>query len=360
MSASSRHDASTAAVSEIVAGVSAGFISTIVCHPLDLIKTRLQVHRHDTGRAWGGSVAVARSILDEARATGRHPVKAFYRGISPNIIGNTASWGLYFLWYDQIKFRVAEYRGKQGQDLSSIDYLLSSGAAGVASAALTNPLWVVKTRMLTSGYQGPGAYRGVAQGLFDLAKKEGVRGYFRGFLPSLFGVLQAAIQFMTYEKLKIWRRSNRLESSISDDHRQQLQSGSKQQGVLTTKIEHKNAAYNGSSNREAIGHRRNHDISGARQVAHQPPALSNSDYMALSALSKVFAGALTYPYQVIRSRLQTHDAATVYSSARNAVFQTWQSQGIAGFYRGLGPNLIRVLPATCITFVVYENVRRIV
>ncbi|KAF3273204.1 hypothetical protein TWF970_009242 [Orbilia oligospora] len=136
-----------------------------------------------------------------------------------------------FRRYDQIKFRVAEYRGKQGQDLSSIDYLLSSGAAGVASAALTNPLWVVKTRMLTSGYRGPGAYRGVAQGLLDLAKKEGIRGYFRGFLPSLFGVLQAAIQFMTYEKLKIWRRSSRLESSISDGDRQQLQSGSRQQGM---------------------------------------------------------------------------------------------------------------------------------
>ncbi|KAK6511535.1 hypothetical protein TWF481_000447 [Arthrobotrys musiformis] len=350
----SRHEGSTAAVSEIVAGVSAGFISTIVCHPLDLIKTRLQVHRHDTGQAWGGSVTVARQLLEEARATGRHPIKAFYRGISPNIIGNTASWGLYFLWYDQIKFRVAEYRGKQGQDLSSIDYLLSSGAAGVASAALTNPLWVVKTRMLTSGHRGPGAYRGLSQGLLDLAKKEGIRGYFRGFLPSLFGVLQAAIQFMTYEKLKIWRRSSRLESSIPDGHRQQQLSGSKQQ-------EHKDAAYNGSSNREAIGHERSRDISGARQMSHQStPALSNSDYMALSALSKVFAGALTYPYQVIRSRLQTHDAATVYSSARNAVFQTWKSQGIAGFYRGLGPNLVRVLPATCITFVVYENVRRIV
>ncbi|KAK6354134.1 hypothetical protein TWF730_008552 [Orbilia blumenaviensis] len=227
----SRHESSTAAVSEVVAGVSAGFISTLVCHPLDLIKTRLQVLRHDAPQAWGGSVTVAREILNEARATGRHPVKAFYRGISPNIIGNTSSWGLYFLWYDQIKHQVAEYRGKQGQDLSSLDYLLSSGAAGVASAALTNSLWVVKTRMLTSGYRGPGAYRGVTQGLIDLAKKEGIRGYFRGFLPSLFGVLQAAIQFMTYEKLKIWRRSNRLESSISDDRRQQLLSSSKQLGM---------------------------------------------------------------------------------------------------------------------------------
>ena len=32
-----------------------------------------------------------------------------------------------------------------------------------------------------------------------------------------------------------------------------------------------------------------------------------------------------------------------------------QQDGIRGFYRGLGTNLVRVLPGTCVTFVVYEN-----
>ncbi|KAK6541782.1 hypothetical protein TWF694_007566 [Orbilia ellipsospora] len=331
----SENDGTTAAASEIVAGVSAGFIATIVCHPLDIIKTRLQVHRPDTVKTWGGSLAVARELFDEARASGTRPLRAIYRGISPNVVGNTASWGLYFLWYDQFKKRAAKYRGTRGQDLTSLDYLLTSGAAGVASAALTNPLWVVKTRMLTSGSRTPGAYRDLTDGLYRIATEEGFRGLFRGFLPSLFGVLQAAIQFMAYENLKIWRASSRMQS-LDSQHRESP------------------AAVAGRPSRDTIGHER------YRQPAlSQLPALSNSDYMVLSASSKVFAGALTYPYQVIRSRLQTHDAATVYSSARNAVFQTWQSQGLAGFYRGLGPNLVRVLPATCITFVVYENVRRI-
>ncbi|EPS41867.1 hypothetical protein H072_4191 [Dactylellina haptotyla CBS 200.50] len=231
------------------------------------------------------------------------------------------------LGYDQIKKRVAEYRGYQGEELSSLDYLLSSGAAGVASAALTNPVWVVKTRMLTSGSRTPGAYRGLAEGLSRITTEEGARGLFRGFAPSLFGVLQAAIQFMAYEKLKIWRHSNRQESSvISQNRQQQSQSSSKPQDAA---IPTANLAHNGNSSKEMLGYER------YRQATPpQSPALSNIDYMALSALSKVFAGALTYPYQVIRSRLQTHDAAVVYSSARNAVFQTWRSQGISGFYQG--------------------------
>ena len=31
-------------------------------------------------------------------------------------------------------------------------------------------------------------------------------------------------------------------------------------------------------------------------------------------------------------------------------------EGIKGFYKGLSPNLLRVVPATMITFVVYENI----
>lgn len=35
-----------------------------------------------------------------------------------------------------------------------------------------------------------------------------------------------------------------------------------------------------------------------------------------------------------------------------------RNEGAAGFYKGIIPNLIRVTPACCITFVVYENVSR--
>jgi solute carrier family 25 folate transporter 32 len=33
----------------------------------------------------------------------------------------------------------------------------------------------------------------------------------------------------------------------------------------------------------------------------------------------------------------------------------FQAEGYVGFYKGLAPNIIRVLPGTCITFLVYEN-----
>ena len=85
--------------------------------------------------------------------------------------------------------------------------------------------------------------------------------------------------------------------------------------------------------------------------------LSATDYLVLSGLAKVFAGSITYPYQVVRARLQMYDAESAYKGAADAVIQVWKQEGLAGFYKGLGPNLLRVLPSTWVTFVIYEKMR---
>lgn len=87
--------------------------------------------------------------------------------------------------------------------------------------------------------------------------------------------------------------------------------------------------------------------------------LGNIDFFVTSSLSKVFAGCVTYPYQVLRSRLQTYDAHLVYRGAGDAIAQIWAREGVAGFYKGLGPNLFRVLPSTWVTFLVYENTKAV-
>uniref|UniRef100_A0A8D2AIT1 Uncharacterized protein n=1 Tax=Sciurus vulgaris TaxID=55149 RepID=A0A8D2AIT1_SCIVU len=76
--------------------------------------------------------------------------------------------------------------------------------------------------------------------------------------------------------------------------------------------------------------------------------------ISVAALSKIFAVAATYPYQVVRARLQ--DQHMCYNGVTDVIAKTWRKEGIGGFYKGIAPNLIRVTPACCITFVVYENV----
>jgi solute carrier family 25 folate transporter 32 len=80
--------------------------------------------------------------------------------------------------------------------------------------------------------------------------------------------------------------------------------------------------------------------------------------LVISTTSKLIAQAAVYPYQVVRSRLQNHNADVRFGKGvRGVVRGLWREAGIRGFYRGLGVASFRMLPSTWVTFVVYENVR---
>ncbi len=60
-----------------------------------------------------------------------------------------------------------------------------------------------------------------------------------------------------------------------------------------------------------------------------------------------------------RSRLQQRfdlGRTRAYRSTWEVVRLTWQGEGLRGFYKGLGPALVRVMPQSAITLVAYENV----
>lgn len=128
---------------------------------------------------------------------------------------------------------------------------------GALTALMANPLWVVKTRMCTTTHNTPDAYKGLLDGLKRLYLEEGTRGLYRGIIPALFGVSHGAIQFMAYEEMKKKRNELRQASGIisSDEHNAQL---------------------------------------------------SQTEYLVMAATSKVAATVITYPYQVLKSRLQVN------------------------------------------------------
>jgi len=46
----------------------------------------------------------------------------------------------------------------------------------------------------------------------------------------------------------------------------------------------------------------------------------------------------------------------VYGHRQHALNLHCRSSGLLGLFKGLSPYLVRVMPATCVTFLVYENV----
>ncbi|KAF2356904.1 Mitochondrial substrate/solute carrier [Trinorchestia longiramus] len=298
----------------LLAGVSGGVASTLILHPLDLLKVRFAVP--DTGRiSSAGLSAAAAAAVQRPQYTGlghatsaiwrSEGVRGFYKGVTPNLWGAGAAWGLYFLFYNILK---SEYQSRQRRThLGPGTHMLAAAQAGVFTLLLTNPIWVVKTRLClqydnvsssSSSANNNLRYNGMMDAFNKTYKTEGIRGLYKGLVPGLFGVSHGALQFMAYEELKL--------------------------------------AYNVHFNR--------------------PPSskLTTGEYLTCAALSKLFAAVTTYPYQVMRSRMQDQHAH--YANLRACIAFTWRHHGVRGFYRGLVPNLLRVVPATAITFVVYEKI----
>lgn len=264
-------------------------------------------------------------------------MQSLYRGLTPNLVGNASSWAIFFYFKSTIEEQlvrlhgpptvispVGDGSGRQGtlsprDILTPADYFIASGISGTMITLLTNPIWVLKTRMLSSDRGTEGAYENMWQGARSLWATEGARGFYRGAVISMLGNSHGAVQFAVYEPMKkAWRRH-----------------------LATRERERESEVVNSRGLRIATEEK-----------------LSNTATLVISGAAKVVAGAVTYPYQVVRSRLQTYEAEERYGKGiMGVVGKAWKEDGWRGFYRGLGTNVFRVLPATWVTFLVYENAR---
>ncbi|KAI2470322.1 mitochondrial carrier [Annulohypoxylon bovei var. microspora] len=294
---------------ETIAGLSAGSIATLVVHPLDIVKTRMQIYQHTSA---GPQPPLTTLSLIRTLTQTPHPVASLYRGLTPNLLGNASSWASFFLfkaWTERALLSLKPVPADGPAALSPRDYFLASGCAGVVTQVLTNPLWVLKTRMLSSDRGAAGAYPNLRSGAARLFRDEGWRGFYRGLGISLFGVAHGAVQFAVYDPLKRLYFARR---GSSPDPR----------------------------------------------YPREQQRISNEATLVLSSVAKLVAGAVTYPYQVIRSRLQNYDADARFGRGiQGVVGRTWKGEGWRGFYRGIIPGVVRVLPATWVTFLVYENMK---
>lgn len=71
---------------------------------------------------------------------------------------------------------------------------------------------------------------------------------------------------------------------------------------------------------------------------------------------------MTYPHEVIRSRLQDQgqvkNPEIHYKGVVDCVKKVFQKDGFPGFYRGCATNLLRTTPSAVITFTSYEMINR--
>mmetsp|Transcript_7925 Transcript_7925/g.20666 ORF Transcript_7925/g.20666 Transcript_7925/m.20666 type:complete len:274 (+) Transcript_7925:69-890(+) len=179
-----------------MAGAIAGAGSTAITHPLDLIKTRFQVLQQ-----YGGGLK-KRKLLDAFRSIARSEgVRSLYKGLTPNLLGSSVAWGLYFNFYNLHKTGIEKYFMKP---LSPSDHIVAASCAGAITAVFTNPVWLLKTRMQLQVEKDVGArkYRNILHAVWKISVEEGPLTFFRGLGPALYLVPHGAFQFVAYEYLR--------------------------------------------------------------------------------------------------------------------------------------------------------------
>ncbi|KAL6604477.1 hypothetical protein ACP70R_042904 [Stipagrostis hirtigluma subsp. patula] len=82
--------------------------------------------------------------------------------------------------------------------------------------------------------------------------------------------------------------------------------------------------------------------------------------LGCGTVSGALGATCVYPLQVIRTRLQAQAANSeaAYRGMTDVFWRTLQHEGISGFYKGLVPNLLKVVPAASITYLVYETMKK--
>ncbi|KAF8643327.1 hypothetical protein HU200_066905 [Digitaria exilis] len=284
----------------------AGVISATVLCPLDVIKTRLQVYGLPSNLSSGATPPGKVIISGFQQILKNEGLPGLYRGLSPTILALFPTWAVTFSVYNHVKGLLQSKDGNNCEPSVQANVLAAS-CAGIATATATNPLWVVKTRLQTQGMR-PGVvpYQSILSALQRIAKEEGIRGLYSGLLPSLVGVAHVAIQLPVYEKVKLYfaKRDNTTVDNL-----------------------------------------------GPTEVA------------MCSSGSKIAASIITYPHEVIRSKLQEQVrdrlGAVRYSGVTDCIKQVYKKEGFPGFYRGCATNLLRTTPNAVITFTSYEMINRL-
>ncbi|KAJ3910254.1 mitochondrial carrier domain-containing protein [Lentinula edodes] len=221
----------------------------------------------------------------------REGVLGLYSGLSSSLLGIAVTNGVYYYFYERSK-GIFLTGGKKG--LTTIESILTGLIAGSATTIISNPLWVVQTSQAvhTMDPNTQTKNLGFLETVQHILAKFGMKGFFRGIGPALVLVVNPVIQYSVFEQLK--------------------------------------------------------NILASRRKLRRRGGLTDWDFFVLGAISKLVATSITYPYIVIKARLQA--GATKYKSSLNALATILRDEGIEGLYKGMRSKLLQSVLTAAILF----------
>lgn len=173
----------------ISGSMAAVFAATVLC-PTELVKCKLQAQREQNPKSHMTPFSICRDMY---RSRG---VPAFFVGMTPTLLREVPGYFFFFGAYET-SCRLLTPNGKKREDIGLVGTAISGAAGGAALWTAIFPADVVKSRMQVAGN---GSF---SQIFVDVLKSEGIRGFYKGLLPTLIRTcLATPCLFIAYENTK--------------------------------------------------------------------------------------------------------------------------------------------------------------
>lgn len=186
------------------AGATGAVLANALVYPLDIVKTRLQVqvkHKDLAADAAPGAEPHYTSTWDAiTKIAEQDGVLGLYNGIGGSLIGVASTNFAYFYWYSIVR-AVYERSNKSKAAPSALVELSLGAVAGAVAQMFTIPVAVVTTRQQTQSKEDRKGLLATAREVVE--SEDGVSGLWRGLKASLVLVVNPAITYGAYERLKV-------------------------------------------------------------------------------------------------------------------------------------------------------------
>lgn len=321
-------DASVEALTEALAGVVGAVIATTATYPLSIVvlikalehKKEPDPQEEAVAKKYQQLPTPFKELFLYWETKGW---KSLFTGLKPNLFATAISQGVYFYLYSALRQGIVEYqyrkaggKGSPGSgrtaDIGVLGSTIVAGLAGCANVLITNPVWVVASQMQAAvRSKDPEVLRrGFLQWTTQVYRENGLKGFFKGLIPSLVMVVNPTIQYIMYE----WLTARLMELRLK---------------LATT-------------------------------AGRKPDRLTPHDVFVLTALAKIGATVLTYPMLLIKNRLQSQNAATdsamQYKGVGDAVLRIIATEGYGGFFKGIQSKMLQTVLGAALLMSIKEQV----
>jgi len=203
---------------------------------------------------------------------------------------------VYYYWYEFLK----TFWSKEGKVVLTVaNNLIIASIAGAATAVVTNPIWMVNSRMATRSKSVGVKQLSSMETLMEVINESGVQGLFKGVLPGLILVSNPTIQYGAYERLKVF-------------------------------------------------------VEKPAEVG-KIVSLSSFQVFYLGAIAKAVATVLTYPIQIVKTRSQVQKEGEKKKSVIGVLQDIFETSGFAGFFLGLETKIIQSVLTAAFLFMFKDN-----